>query len=78
MTSSEIENVGFAPDDPAYAITGWPKKGPCVKCGAPSALLVSTGEGAQYECRGTPTDPRSAYGDDRCGAVFAVGTWAER
>ena len=55
--------------DDAYSITGWPRVGAC-DCGARSAILASTYDSASYECRGTPTDPRSAYGDDRCGRVY--------
>lgn len=55
-----------------HSLTGWPRKGKCTQCGAPAALLWATGEDAQYECRGTPAEPSSAYGDDRCGASFVV------
>lgn len=48
---------------------GWPIKTTC-ECGARAELLVSTWLDADYECRGTPTDPDSVYGPDRCGKVF--------
>jgi hypothetical protein len=51
---------------------GWDKIIECIHCGKPSALLGATYDKAEYECRGNPTDPKSAYGDDRCGRVFTV------
>lgn len=51
------------------SITGWPHE-TTHECGARAALLVSTYYNADYECRGTPTDPHSAYGPDGCGAIF--------
>jgi hypothetical protein len=55
-----------------HSLTGWPRRGECVHCGANAVVLSSTVESAHYECRGTPTDPRSAYGPDRCGRVFTL------
>jgi hypothetical protein len=68
MESRAIIPVGFAPVDPAYSITGWPNEAACPRCGARAVLLVSSGEAASYECRGT-AHGSSDYGDDRCGAV---------
>ncbi len=53
-----------------HSLTGWPRVSVCPHCGARSALLVATHDKAHYECRGTPTDPSSAYGPDRCGRVY--------
>jgi hypothetical protein len=55
-----------------HSLTGWPHHGACPHCAADAAQLFSTHDSADYECRGTPTDPRSAYGPDRCGRVFTV------
>lgn len=55
-----------------HSLTGWPKRGRCTRCGADAALLTATRPSADYECRGTPTDSHSAYGPDRCGAIFRV------
>ena len=54
------------------SLLGWPKTTECTHCGARSALLVSTGVSASYECRGTPTEEWSAYGPDRGGRVFEI------
>jgi hypothetical protein len=58
--------------DPAFTLLGWPKVVECVRCGKPSVHLCSSYASADYECRGTPVDPRSAYGPDRCGHVFRL------
>jgi hypothetical protein len=69
---SKIVPIEFGSNNEDYSITGWPKKGDCTHCGAPSVFLWGMYAEAEYECRGNPTDPRSAYGPDRCGAVFIV------
>ncbi|GAC1533579.1 MAG: hypothetical protein NVS3B1_27930 [Marmoricola sp.] len=62
------DNIDLA----THSLNGWPHYDVCSHCGARSALLCATLQRAHYECRGTPIEPKSAYGPDRCGAVYEV------
>lgn len=70
--TSRLEPFSESIDLATHSLTGWPKRDACATCGAQTALLCATGQSATYECRGTPTEPMSAYGPDRCGAVYEV------
>lgn len=58
--------------DESLNMLGWRREVPCTHCGARSHMLLSTWLDAHYECCGTPTEPRSAYGPDRCGRTFVL------